>query len=110
MAARPRSAHTEARSFSKLWLNTVRLPTGLPFGLPETPGGHIRPFTCLLGSKAISSVSFFNWRTSAGQAALCGLSPSKAVAVLKYPLIWGDGSRDRAQPQSPHGQLSRGRE
>ena len=23
--------HTEARSFRKLWLNTVRLPTGLPF-------------------------------------------------------------------------------
>jgi hypothetical protein len=46
----------------------VRLPTGLPFGLPETPGGHIRPFTCLLGSKAISSVSFCYWRTSAGEA------------------------------------------
>ena len=52
MAARPRSAQTEARSFRKLWLNTVRLPTGLPFGLPETPGGHIRPCTCLLGSRA----------------------------------------------------------
>ena len=35
MAARPRSAQTEARSFRKLWLNTVRLPTGLPFGLPR---------------------------------------------------------------------------
>jgi hypothetical protein len=56
--ARPCSAQTEARSFRKLWLNTVRLPTGMPFGLPETPGGHIRPFTCLLCSKAISSVSF----------------------------------------------------
>ena len=30
------------------------------------------------------------------------------AAVLKYPLIWGDGDRDRAQPQSPHGQLSGG--
>jgi type 1 fimbriae regulatory protein FimB/type 1 fimbriae regulatory protein FimE len=38
--------------------NAVRLPTGRPFGLHETPGGHIRPFTCLVGSKAIRSVSF----------------------------------------------------
>ena len=27
-------------------------PTGLPFGLPETPGGHIRPFTCLVAQEA----------------------------------------------------------
>jgi hypothetical protein len=25
---------------AKALVNTVRLPTGLPFGLPETPGGH----------------------------------------------------------------------
>src|SRR6476619_4062974 len=47
MAARPRSAQIEARSFRKLWLNTVRLPTGLPFGLPKTPGGHIHRARCL---------------------------------------------------------------
>src|SRR5262249_42356492 len=40
------------------WLNTVRLPTELPFGFPDWPGCHIRPFTCLVGSRGISSVSF----------------------------------------------------
>ena len=40
IASRPSSDQTSARSFRKAWLNTVRLPTGLPFGLPETPGGH----------------------------------------------------------------------
>ena len=68
IASRPSSDQTSARSFRKAWLNTVRLPTGLPFGLPETPGGHIRPFTdggavepfgrCLVGSRGNSSVSF----------------------------------------------------
>ena len=30
---------------------------GRPFGLPETPGGHIRPFTCLVGSSGILFIS-----------------------------------------------------
>jgi hypothetical protein len=31
----------------------VRLPTGRPFGFPDCPGCHMRPFTCLVGSRAI---------------------------------------------------------
>ena len=46
------------RSLQKAWLITVRLPTGRPFGFPDWPGCHMRPFTCLVGSRGISSVSF----------------------------------------------------
>jgi hypothetical protein len=40
------------RSLQKAWLITVRLPTGRPFGFPDWPGCHIRPFTCLVGSSS----------------------------------------------------------
>ena len=56
---------TSAKSFRKPCKNAVRLPTGRPFGLPETPGGHIRPFTCLVGSRGIRSASFCKeWPTA----------------------------------------------
>src|SRR6478735_7475399 len=39
MVSRPCSCQTSAKSFRKPCENAVRLPTGRPFGLPETPGG-----------------------------------------------------------------------
>ena len=41
IASRPSSDQTSARSFRKAWLNTVRLPTGRPFGFPDCPGCHM---------------------------------------------------------------------
>jgi kynurenine formamidase len=38
MVSRPCSCQTSAKSFRKPCENAVRLPTGRPFGLPETPG------------------------------------------------------------------------
>jgi hypothetical protein len=75
MAARPRSPQTSARSFRKPCENAVRLPTGRPLGFPETPGGHIRPFTCLLGSKAIPSVSFCYGREFLSTALPTSMTP-----------------------------------
>ena len=69
--ARPRSAQTEARSFRKLWLNTVRLPTGLPFGLPETPGGHIRHSHVCLAQKPFLLFPSVNLCAGAG-GEMCG--------------------------------------
>ena len=40
MVSRPCSCQTSAKSFRKPCENAVPLPTGRPFGLPETPGGH----------------------------------------------------------------------
>ena len=52
IASRPSSDQTSARSFKNPAEKAVREPTGRPFGFPDWPGCHIRPFTCLVGSRA----------------------------------------------------------
>ena len=92
---RSRSVHTEARTFGKPSLNTVRLPTGLPFGFSETPGGHIRPCTYLLGSRAISSVPSVNRRLVATSGHACFASSPiwpKRSRIWKLSLITSGAS------------------
>ena len=49
-------------------------PAG-PLGFPETPGGHIRPFTCLVGSRARRSVSFCYGREFLSTALPTSMTP-----------------------------------
>src|SRR6476619_4765736 len=93
MAARPRSPQTSARSFRKPCENAIRLPSGRPLGFPETPGGHIRPFTCLVGSRARRSVSFCYGREFLSTALVCLaqkpflLFPSVSFCFLLFPSV-----------------------
>ena len=48
---------------------------GRPLGFPETPGGHIRPFTCLVGSRGIRSVSFCYGREFLSTALPTSMTP-----------------------------------
>ena len=56
-------------------------PTGLPFGLPETPGGHIRPFTCLVAQEAFVLFPSVNESATAACGAVLNAEPTAAVAL-----------------------------
>jgi hypothetical protein len=45
------------------------------WGFLETPGGHIRPFTCLVGSRARRSVSFCYGREFLSTALPTSMTP-----------------------------------